>query len=207
MSSDTGELVGKLLPLLFNLMGPIGLMPMFAGLARGMSEADRKAMALRAVLLAAAALAIAVFLGMRVLESWGIERASLVIAGGLVLTLSALQPLFFPAARGGGPPDGATARDLAVSPLAFPGIAAPKAIAVIIIFATFLDQPAQQLAIAGAVAFILLLNYGAMRTADWFMAKIGMAPLQVLGAVFGVLQVALGVQMIADGFGFHGQSG
>jgi multiple antibiotic resistance protein len=32
------------------------------------------------------------------------------------------------------------------------------------------------------------------------MEKIGMTPLLVLGAVFGVLQVALGVEMMANGF-------
>jgi multiple antibiotic resistance protein len=31
------------------------------------------------------------------------------------------------------------------------------------------------------------------------MPVIGQAPLMVLGAVFGVLQLALGLQMIADG--------
>jgi small neutral amino acid transporter SnatA (MarC family) len=32
------------------------------------------------------------------------------------------------------------------------------------------------------------------------MQKVGMTPLLVLGAVFGVLQVALGVEMMANGW-------
>jgi multiple antibiotic resistance protein len=39
-----------------------------------------------------------------------------------------------------------------------------------------------------------------MRNAQWFMAKVGMTPLLVLGAVFGVLQVALGIEMMANGW-------
>ena len=49
-------------------------------------------------------------------------------------------------------------------------------------------------------AFVLLLNLIAMRFAQWFMEHIGMTPLLVLGAVFGVLQVALGVEMMVNGW-------
>ena len=38
------------------------------------------------------------------------------------------------------------------------------------------------------------------RYARWFIENIAMTLLLVLGAVFGVLHVALGVEMIADGF-------
>jgi multiple antibiotic resistance protein len=47
---------------------------------------------------------------------------------------------------------------------------------------------------------MLLLNLLGMRYAHAFMEKIGMTPLLVLGAVFGVLQVALGVEMMANGW-------
>lgn len=43
------------------------------------------------------------------------------------------------------------------------------------------------------------LNLLAMLYAHRVMAVIGVAPLTVLGAVFGVLQLALGIEMIADG--------
>ena len=49
-------------------------------------------------------------------------------------------------------------------------------------------------------AFVLGLNLLGMRYAKIFMSKIGMTPLLVLGAVFGVLQVALGVEMMANGW-------
>lgn len=52
-------------------------------------------------------------------------------------------------------------------------------------------------AVAGAM---LLLDFLGMLAAGWFMATIGMVPLLILGAVFGVLQVALGVEMLVDGW-------
>ena len=53
------------------------------------------------------------------------------------------------------------------------------------------------LAVAG---LMMLLNLLGMRYAHWFMERVGMTPLLVLGAVFGVLQVALGVEMMANGW-------
>ena len=61
------------------------------------------------------------------------------------------------------------------------------------------------MAVFGVAAAMLVLDALAMLAAGWFMAKIGMVPLLVLGAVFGVLQVALGVEMIANGWQMLGK--
>ena len=47
---------------------------------------------------------------------------------------------------------------------------------------------------------VLALNWLAMRHAKWILGKIGPTPLQLLGAVFGVLQIALGVEFVVDGY-------
>lgn len=195
------EMAGKLFPLLFNMMGPIGVIPLFAALASGLDRRTRVATALRATLLSLAALAVAVFLGAGVLDSWGVSRGSLILAAGVILTLSALQPLFFkqkeaPASQATAP----SPRDLAMSPIAFPTIVSPKAIAVLIIFVAYFPALEAKLAVFGVAAAMLLLNFVGMLAAGWFMASIGMVPLLVLGAVFGVLQVALGMETLVDGW-------
>jgi multiple antibiotic resistance protein len=89
---------------------------------------------------------------------------------------------------------------LAVSPLAFPTIASPRPIAVLIIFVVFFPSMAGKLTVLGVAGLMMLLNIWGMRNAQWFMEKVGMTPLLVLGAVFSVLQVALGVEMLANGW-------
>ena len=197
---DASAIWTKLLPLLFNMMGPIGLIPMFAGLTANMDEATRSAVARRATLLGLAALVVAVLLGAVVLQAWGISKGSLILAAGVIMTLSVLKSMLFNQATEAGNP--ATARqplDLAASPLALPTIVTPQAMAVIIIFLTYFPALETRLAILAVAVVIMGLNFGAMQIALWFMAKVGMVPLLVLGAVFGVLQVALGVEMISDG--------
>jgi multiple antibiotic resistance protein len=198
---EVSEIAGKLLPLLFNMMGPIALIPAFAGLTASMDAPTRKTVAQRAALLSLAALAIAVFLGAVVLQGWGISKGSLILTAGIIMTLSVLRSMLFAQTKDAGSHAAARQpKDLAVSPLAFPTIVTPQAIAVLIIFIAYFPTLESQLAIFAVAVVIMAINFGAMHAAHWFMAKIGMVPLLVLGAVFGVLQVALGVEMISDGF-------
>ncbi len=88
---------------------------------------------------------------------------------------------------------------LAIRPLAFPTIVSPQGVGVLIIFVAFLSSLSSTITILTVAGVIVLLDYGAMRIAHWFMATVGMVPLLVLGAVFGVLQVALGIEMMLSG--------
>lgn len=199
-TTDTWLLAGKLFPLLFNMMGPIGLIPSFATLTAKMSEADRSTVANRAAFLALVSLALAVFLGAVMLESWSISNGSLVLAGGVIVAVTALLPIV---SRGGEPAPSAkeqqSPRQLAVSPLAFPIMVSPRAVAILIIFVAYFPTMDGKLTVLAVAALMMGLNLLGMRYAHAFMAKIGMTPLLVLGAVFGVLQVALGIEMISNG--------
>ena len=195
------EVAGKLFPLLFNVRGPIGVIPLFAGLTAAMDQPTRARVARRAALLGLAALFIAVFMGASMLGSWGIGKGSLIFAAGLIVTSTALLPLLW---GGGGGSTGSgvqrTPEQLAVSPLAFPGIVTPRAIGILIIFVAFFPTLEGKLTVLAVAGLMMFLNLLGMRYAHWFMQNIGMTPLLVLGSVFGVLQVALGVEMMADGW-------
>ncbi len=198
-----GTMAAKLFPLLFNMMGPIGVIPAFAALTAQMDERTRTAVARRAALLSFCALAVAVFLGAAMLEAWGIQNGSLILAAGLIVTLTALLPLM-PQGAGraqqAAPGPAPAPLQLAVSPLAFPTIVTPRGVGILIIFVAFFNSPPEKLVVLAIAGLMLVLNYIGMRAAHGFMARIGMTPLLVLGAVFGVLQVALGVEMMADGW-------
>ena len=195
------QVAGRLFPLLFNMMGAIAVIPLFAGLTAAMDQPTRARVARRAALLGLAALFIAVFMGASMLGSWGIGKGSLIFAAGLIVTSTALLPLLW---GGGGGNTGSgvqrTPEQLAVSPLAFPGIVTPRAIGILIIFVAFFPTLEGKLTVLAVAGLMMFLNLLGMRYAHWFMQNIGMTPLLVLGSVFGVLQVALGVEMMADGW-------
>jgi multiple antibiotic resistance protein len=197
--SDTALPLPILASLLFTLMGPIAAIPLFAANTAGADAALRRRIALRAYLVALIALALAVFVGAGALAGWGVSPPSLVIAAGLILTLTALRSLLGGGHGTGGatPPPPSVSRGF--SPIAIPGLVTPMAVAILVIFVSYFPAMRDKLAVLGVAAALMTLNLGAMLIAHWFMRVVGPAPLVVLGAVFGVLQVAMGVEMIVSG--------
>jgi multiple antibiotic resistance protein len=184
--------------LLFTLMGPIAIMPLFAAATAGADARLCRQIALRAYLVSLATLAVAVFVGGGAMAGVGTSNSSLIIAAGLILTLTALRNIFGGAVRAKDPPSPPTAV-LGFMPIAIPGIVTPVGVAVLIIFVSYFPALADKIAIMGVVAAIMTLNLGAMLGARWFMAHVGAAPLLVLGAIFGVLQAAMGIEMLMSG--------
>ena len=87
---------------------------------------------------------------------------------------------------------------LAISPLAFPTIVTPYGIAAVIICVSLTPDLLTKSAIFGALLGLMLLNLVAMLYARPVLKYLGM-PMQLLGTVLGIIQVALGLQIILAG--------
>lgn len=185
--------------LLFTLMGPIAIMPLFAAATAGADARLCRQIALRAYLVSLATFAVAVFVGAGAMAGVGTSSSSLIIAAGLILTLTALRNIFGAAASAKMDQPTSPTTALGFMPIAIPGIVTPVGVAVLIIFVSYFPALADKLAVMGVVAAIMTLNLGAMLIARWFMTHVGAAPLLVLGAVFGVLQAAMGIEILISG--------
>ena len=84
---------------------------------------------------------------------------------------------------------------LALSPLPFPTIVTPYGIAAVIICMTLTPDLLTRGAIVGALLGLMLLNLVAMLFARPILEYLGM-PLQIVGIVLGIIQVALGLQVL-----------
>ena len=156
--------------------------------------------ALLATIFAAIALLIAALLGETLLASYGIPLDVLRLSGGVVLFLVAIRTVLeqFAAPE---PPADEVALDpqavmkLAMRPLAFPGIVTPYGIAALVVFLAFSQSVETRLTIAAVVVAVMALNLVFMLAARRLQVVFALA-LPVLGAVLGVVQVALGLQII-----------
>lgn len=189
--------LGLLATLLFMTIGPIQTIPLFAASTVGMSHKARFRTAVVATGFAMIALALAVFVGAAAMARVGTTPSSLIMAAGLILTLTALRNILGGSASGNAV--AGAQGGVALSPVAIPGLVTPVGVAILIIFVSYFSQGADKLAILAVVVAILATDLIAMLCAGWFMRVIGAAPLVVLGAVFGVLQAAMGVEMILSG--------
>jgi multiple antibiotic resistance protein len=198
MQGQTLPLV-LLASLLFTLIGPIALLPTFAALTGSIDRAMQMRIALVAAATALVTFALAVFIGAGAMARAGTTPAALILAAGLILLLTALRNIFAPGQGRASRPPEAPGASLGFAPLALPGIVTPAGVAIVIIFASYFPSLSDRLAILGVIALIVTANLAAMLLSHAFMRHIGPAPLQVLGAVFGVLQAAMGIEVLLSG--------
>lgn len=182
----------------FMLLGPLKLIPSFAGLTRGADVRFKRDVAIRAALIALALCTFVALAGGTLLGKYRISIDALRISGGLVLLIAALQAIFQkaqPPSPGSGTP---TALQLAAAPVAVPGIVPPAGIAALLIFMMLAPEyPGMGMAVAISMAIVMVLNFLVMHFIDRVMKTPGlMIVLSVLGSVLVFVQVSLAIQMI-----------
>ncbi|WP_353204530.1 MarC family protein [Sphingomonas sp.] len=188
----------------FVVIDPPGCAPIFAGLTKGASVAHRRAMAIRAVLVASAILFAFALFGEALLKGLGISLASFRIAGGIMLFLIALEMVFEKrterredrAAKIAATPE---VEDVSIFPMAMPMIAGPGSIASVMLLGSRNPGLEQHLVVFGALATILLLTLIALLAAGPIMRVLGVKIEAVITRLLGVLLAALAVQFVIDG--------
>ena len=188
----------EILTILLVVFSPLKVVGPFVTLTREAEPASRKQLASRATLFAAIGVVVAAVLGQRILMSWGIPNNLLLLAGGIiwfvVALLTVLQP-YIPTMQGNATLEQLPHIPLALSPLAFPTIITPHGTATLIVLMTTMPTLGQQVLVLGLTGIILLLNWLMMVFAHRILSWL-FIPLQLISWVVGVLQVALGLDLI-----------
>ncbi|MFZ4541634.1 MAG: MarC family protein [Rickettsiales bacterium] len=190
---------------MFVALDPPGLIAIFLGLTAHMTLHDRKATAVRAVIVAFAILTAAALGGKIVLESLSITIPAFRIAGGLLLFYIAFEMVFEKREpRKSHAADEAIEHDhpknIAVFPLAIPLMAGPGAITATILQASkagenFVNQ-VSLIAVLAAVVGCCLLSFLLANQFDRVMGSTGRV---VVSRLLGLLLAALAIQIIGDG--------
>jgi multiple antibiotic resistance protein len=194
----------KFFVLFFVIVEPISLVPLFAALTEGADEAFRRRMAMRAVLVAGMVLALFAVGGAWFLQTMGISIAAFRIAGGIMLFLIALEMVF---ARESGTRvtseeknESRKRADISVFPLAFPFIAGPGALAIVLLtFGASRSDVPLSFSLFGVVILVLAITYALMRLTPLVMKVMGVTGANVVNRLSGVVLAALAVQFIIDG--------
>lgn len=181
--------------LLFLMLGPIKILAPFVAMTQGADPILKRRLATRAIVVAAGAVAIAAALGRRSLDNLGVPLPVLGLAGGLILFLVALQQVLQQYAPRPQVPQEPPSLKLAFTPLAFPTIVTPYGIAAVILFVAIAPDTAAAMSIFGLVLIVLAIDWVAMLFAEAVLRYLG-GVLQLFGVVLGVVQVALGLDVI-----------
>jgi len=198
------ELFGSALVTFLVIIDPPGVVPIFAGLTRDTSAAHRRAMAVRAAVVAWAILMFFALLGKPMLHALGISLASFRIAGGIMLFMIALDMVFerrtqrreTRAQSIEGTPE---ADDISVFPMAIPMIAGPGSIASAMLWVSGADGAAEVAVVLAAITAVILLTLLALLAAGPIMRLLGPRIEVVITRILGVILAALAAQFVIDG--------
>lgn len=190
---------------LFVIVDPIAVAPMFIALTEGASDADRKAMAIKGVLVAGGTLLIFALIGDLFLKSLGITLPAFRIAGGLLLFILAVEMLFahesgLRTTTSGEEQEAIRKKDVSVFPLGIPLLAGPGAMASVILLAG--HRPGDLVhvvTVLAVLAFVLGLSLAMLLLAARIVKFLGVTGVNVITRVFGIVLGALAVQYILDG--------
>jgi multiple antibiotic resistance protein len=189
---------------LFVVIDPPGCAPIFASLTSGAAAAQRRAMAIRSVLIASAILIFFGLLGEDLLRVLGISLDAFRIAGGIMLFLIALEMVFEKrqarretrAQEVSADPE---IEDVSVFPMAIPMIAGPGSIASVMLLMARGDGLTGSLVVMAALAAILLLTLLALLLAGPLMRLLGHRIEAMITRILGVILAALAAQFVIDG--------
>mgnify|MGYP001583060930 CR=1 FL=1 len=199
------ELLFDTFIILFVVVDPIGLAPMFAALTRDDTPRQRRRLALRGVLIAGGILVTFVIVGDALLRALGIGVPAFQIAGGVLLFLLAVDMLF---ARHSGlrsttereQREAEHRKDISVFPLAIPLIAGPGALTTVLLMVGEQgDNPAVIGATLVVVILVLAIALGSLLLSGRLLRLIGETGANVVSRVLGVVLAALAAQYILDG--------
>ena len=185
------------------IIDPPGCAPIFAGLTQGASAAHRRAMAIRAVLVATGILVFFGMFGEDLLRALGISLSAFRIAGGIMLFLIALEMVFEKRQerRENRAQEVAEreVEDVSVFPMAIPMIAGPGSIASIMLMTARSDGLTQSLVVFAALGATLVLTLIALLAAGPLMRLLGHRMEAMITRILGVILAALAAQFVIDG--------
>jgi len=200
------EQLVKFFIVFFVVVEPLSIVPVFASLTTGASDAYRRRMAIKAVTIAACIVVAFALVGAPFLGVMGISIEAFRIFGGLLLFLIALEMVF---ARESGTRTTTDERvesrrraDISVFPLAFPLISGPGALVTVLLWfgpVSMRDAPLMFAGLVAAAAAVLAITLVMMFLASPIMRVLGVTGGNVANRLFGVVLGALAVQFVIDG--------
>lgn len=180
--------------LLLLVLDPLGSLPVFIPIMRGVAPERRSRVALREVSIAFCVLLAFMFLGKGFLAVMHLSERSLEVAGGVILLMVAIRMIFSHEGGVYGTPEG---REPLIFPLAVPLLAGPSAMATVLLLAS--RQPERVLEWVGALTGAMLVSGAVLLLSDRIRRWVGDSVVSAMEKLMGLVLTAIAVEMILAG--------
>jgi MarC family membrane protein len=180
--------------LLLLVLDPLGSLPVFIPIMRGVPRQRRTWVALREVGIAFCVLVAFMFLGSGFLELMHLSERSLEVAGGVILLIIAMRMIFSHEGGVYGVPEG---REPLIFPLAVPLLAGPSAMATVLLLAS--RQPERVLSWVAALTCAMAVSGAVLLLCNRIRRLLGDSVVAALEKLMGLVLTAIAVEMILAG--------
>lgn len=184
---------------LFVVIDPIGVLPIYLAAIAGMNSADSRRVARLAVAISCGVLVLFLLIGQALLTQLGIGFPAFRIAGGIILFLVALKMIFDGHEDVPSEERAAIVSEVAVFPVALPGIAGPGSILAVMLMGSGSAGWLGEIRVATVIAAVLGLTFVVMLFGTLLRRVLGRTGILVVSRVMGLLLAALSAQSILDG--------
>jgi multiple antibiotic resistance protein len=194
----------SVLLILFLLINPIGLTPVFLALTSGTPDEYKQKMAIKSTFIAWFILVIFAFAGNSVLTALGISLEAFRVGGGLLLTSTGFRMVLEHRQQRNKEKaqqhHATSLEDISVFPIATLFIAGPGAItALLLMMNDYGSTLAGQLIIVAAITLIVSMVTAVFLLSGKLSKFMPETITSVISRVLGILLISLGVQFVFDG--------
>ena len=175
---------------LFVALDPIGLIPIFLGMAQGTKLERRNLVVNEAIVTALLITVTFLFLGRFIFHALSITDNDFRIAGGLILFGLAAQDILATDRR-----DADARTDFGVVPLGMPLIAGPAMLTTILTLVDSVGLLMTLLALIVNLAVVLVT----LRSAIWFQRLLGLRTMRAVSKIVALLLAAIAVNLVRRG--------
>lgn len=181
---------------LFILMDPLGNVPLFLTVLKGMNPKKQRAVILRELFIALILIIGCYFIGDFFLNAIKVQEHTLLISGGIILFLVALS-MIFPDTLSRVKDEVKTMKDPVIVPLAIPLIAGPAVLVSVMLYS---QKSTNTWIVVGGIFLAWVATTGILLASSWLQKILGPKGLTALERLMGLLLTLISVQMILEGF-------
>src|SRR4030095_4282420 len=192
----------EILVILFVTLGPLKILGPWVQRTRDLDETALRKVALWAFVIATILIIAGSALGRSLAATGQVSIGSLAVTAGVIFFLVALKQLmqgYEPPHAPIAPPPLPPSPVAAAATLLFPIVLTPYGVAAVIVLLASNREPERIALIVALLMLVMIVNLLAMLYARRILVGFTIIVLQVLGAIFGVLQVGLAIEFIVYG--------
>lgn len=185
----------------FTLANPLGTMPVFLSMTRGLSEDHRKSIIIRATVISFLTLMVFTFAGQFLFKFFGISANGFRIAAGFIIFKIGYDMLQaqYTHAKISEEESGTYAKDIAITPLAIPMLCGPGAIANGIMMMEQANNWMLVVTLISSIALVYIIAYIILRASTRIMPILGETGNNVMMRLMGLILMVIAVECFFAG--------